>query len=343
MTGTDENVLIEAIGHKRARAVATELVEQGSRLESLAQEVLDSCDAIASRVNTEIARLQQHPRLRSAQLTADPSGQLYRITGQLSSPAEAAAVVTWLRSEGYVTWHDLSGDAEAAFYRANTQVTVAHLDDAPLVLELSWPAGPFQKLPTFIRPSLADFAAIGVPGPLWPLYGIVRPVRLLAERLGVREPRSRALGPILSTPRAIISSLLTFAEVGPEDHLVDMGCGEGRVVVEAARTIGCQVTGVETDIRLVERARRNIREELTEDANATIVHGDARTFDLSDATVVFLFIPASAVAGVVADIRAGGFDGRIVSHEQEHFPSSAQPKESRILVADGALTVAHLW
>lgn len=344
MTTANERLLIEAIGSKQARTVARRLVDEQSAVAPLAQRVLDSCEAISTRANEEIARLGQHADLANAGLTAEPSGQFHQILGKLGSWEDVAGVVDRLRTEGYVTWHQLSGAGEAALYRSVSQTTLVHLDDEPLVIELTWPPGPLANLPSPLRPGPADFSAAEVPEPLWPAYALVRPIRLFAERTGVRNPKPQAqLGPILSTPRTLISALLDLAGVGPDDHLVDLGCGEGRIVIEAVKQVGCRATGVESDDRLVLRARQNVANDLGLNPAATIQSGDARTFDLSDATVVFLFIPAAAVPEVVGDIRKRGFSGRIVSHEQASLPLGLAPSESHVLAVDGALTVAHLW
>ncbi len=343
MTKNGERLLIEAIGNKTARTVAARLVEEGGPAGPVAQRVLDATDAILARGKREIEWLTAIPQLAHAGLQADPSGQLHHFTGSLTSWRDAAPIVERLRQDGWVTWHDLDGTAEVALYRAVDRVTLVHLENEPITLELVWDDAPYMGVPAVLRPTLRDMSVVALPEKLWPLYSLVRPVRLLAERTGRLPERTRSLGPILSTPRELIAALLELADVGPDDHLVDLGCGEGRVVIEAARHTGCRVTGVETDERLVKRARANIADELGADAQATVVHADAATFDLGEATVVFLFIPAEAIGEVVSQIRGKGFTGKIVSHEQATLAPGAVPVESRVLATAGALTVAHLW
>lgn len=343
MTVDGERLLIEAIGNKTARTVAARLVEEGGPGAPLAQRVLDATDAILARVTREAEWLGSSPQLRGANLQVDPSGQLHHITGSLASWSDAAPAVRRLRQAGWVSWHDLEGSSEVALYKAVEQVTLARLENEPITLELTWDDAPFMRVAPILRPTLRDIGVVALPKKLAPLYSLVRPVRLLAERTGRLAQRNRSLGPILSTPRELIAALLELAQVGPDDHLVDLGCGEGRVVVEASHITGCRVTGVETDERLVKRARANIADELGADAQATVVHADAATFDLGDATVVFLFIPAEAIGEVVSQIRGKGFTGKIVSHEQATLAPGAVPVESRVLATAGALTVAHLW
>ena len=343
MTDQGERILIDAIGNKTAREVAARLVDEGGEDASLAQRVLDSTDAILTRVRLEEERLAFVSDLGRSNLAVDESGQLHHITGTLDSWTQAASVVQQLRGQGWVTWHDLEGSSETALYRTVDRVTLVHLENEPITLELKWADAPFMRVAPVLRPTLRDVSAVKLPERLWPLYAAVRPARLLGERTGRLPERTRSLGPILSTPRALITELLDLAEVGADDHLVDLGCGEGRVVIDAVRLKGCRATGVETDARLVERARSNISTELGAGSTATIVHADAVTFELGDANVVFLFIPSDAIGEVVRQLRSKGFTGHIVSHEQATVPAGATPRSSHVLATEGALTVAHVW
>ena len=343
MSESDERNLIEAIGNKTARPTATRLIEHGSEVAPLAGQVLRATDGILARVQRELDALGSIPELADVELQPDASGQLHHLRGTLGGWVEAAPVVAALREQGWVTWHDLTDTQELALYRSVDRVTLAQLEDDPLTVELAWDNAPFARLPSPLRPVIPDISVIELPEKLWPLYAAVRPARLLAERTGRLAGRSRSLGPILSTPKELIGPLLELAEIGPDDHLVDLGCGEGRVLIEAHRTVDCRVTGVETDLRLVERARQTIASELDGDSRAQVVHGDAATYDLGDATAVFLFIPAEAIGDVVRRLRAQGFRGRIVSHEQAALPTGLAPASSHILATDSALTVAHLW
>src|SRR5687768_3101806 len=61
------------------------------------------------------------------------------------------------------------------------------------------------------------------------------------------------------TPPEIVRVMLELAEVGPGDTLYDLGSGDGRIVIEAAKR-GARAVGIEIDGELVERARRMARE-----------------------------------------------------------------------------------
>lgn len=91
------------------------------------------------------------------------------------------------------------------------------------------------------------------------------------------------------TPMSVVREMLQMAGVGPQDVVYDLGSGDGRMVITAAREFGARGVGIEIDPRLVERARENAR-----DAGVTkrveFLQGDMYAADLTSATVVTLFL-----------------------------------------------------
>src|SRR5262245_27144457 len=61
------------------------------------------------------------------------------------------------------------------------------------------------------------------------------------------------------TPRPVVDTMLKLAKVGPEDVVYDLGSGDGRIVIAAAREFGATGVGVEIDGALVRQARANAR------------------------------------------------------------------------------------
>ena len=86
---------------------------------------------------------------------------------------------------------------------------------------------------------------------------------------------------------------MTLAGVGPRDVVYDLGCGDGRIVIAAARKYGARGVGIDIDPALVERARMNARQAGVESL-VTFRVQDAMTVDLSDATVVTLYLLAAS-------------------------------------------------
>ncbi|HEX7034139.1 MAG TPA: methyltransferase domain-containing protein [Pseudomonadales bacterium] len=94
--------------------------------------------------------------------------------------------------------------------------------------------------------------------------------------------------PYVPTPDDIVERMLALAEVGEHDHLIDLGSGDGRIVLAAAER-GASGLGVEIRQDLVDRARRAAEARGVSD-RVRFVREDLFTTDLSGATVVTLYL-----------------------------------------------------
>jgi precorrin-6B methylase 2 len=90
------------------------------------------------------------------------------------------------------------------------------------------------------------------------------------------------------TPPELISVMFSMAKVTPEDYVIDLGSGDGRVVVSAAK-LGAHALGVEYDHNLVALSIRNAKKEGVT-GNTEFIEGDLFKCDLSRATVITLFL-----------------------------------------------------
>jgi len=90
------------------------------------------------------------------------------------------------------------------------------------------------------------------------------------------------------TPLPLAERMLDLARLTPEDRLVDLGSGDGVLVMAAARR-GIRARGIEYDRRLVDYAKRSAREAGL-DKRTSFVRGDIFETDFSDATVVTTFL-----------------------------------------------------
>lgn len=123
-------------------------------------------------------------------------------------------------------------------------------------------------------------------------------------------------GPYVPTPHAIADRMLTLAKVGPGDYLIDLGSGDGRLVIAAvARYKARGATGVEIDIGLVNQAIDAAGRAGVAD-RATFVNGDLFAADVGKATVVTLYLLPSIMGAVEAKLRKELKPGtRVVSHD----------------------------
>ena len=92
----------------------------------------------------------------------------------------------------------------------------------------------------------------------------------------------------LPTEDALVEVMLAMAEVTPEDYVVDLGSGDGRLVISAGK-LGARALGVEYNSDLVAVSRRNAAREGVSD-RVEFIHADLFEVDFSKATVVTLFL-----------------------------------------------------
>jgi ribosomal protein L11 methylase PrmA len=94
-------------------------------------------------------------------------------------------------------------------------------------------------------------------------------------------------------PQEVVDRLLALAAVKKSDVVYDLGSGDGRVVIAAAKKYGVKAVGFEIDPGLVKLARENVRNQRLEDL-VEIRQQDFMTADLSPASVVTLYLSADA-------------------------------------------------
>ena len=125
------------------------------------------------------------------------------------------------------------------------------------------------------------------------------------------------IAPFVASPTPVVRQMLILAELKPGETLYDLGSGDGRAVIMAAKDFGARSVGVELREDLVKRALSNIH-ELGLETKAHILQNDIFTVDLSGADVVFLYLTTSANEKVKPKLETELKPGaRIVSHDYE--------------------------
>ncbi len=115
------------------------------------------------------------------------------------------------------------------------------------------------------------------------------------------------------TPQDVVERMLALAGVTERDVVYDLGCGDGRIVVAAAKQYGCRAVGIELDPELVQVARQNARAQGVERL-VTIEQGDVLDVDLRPASVVALYLFPELNAKLVPQLARLRPGARIVSH-----------------------------
>jgi ribosomal protein L11 methylase PrmA len=116
------------------------------------------------------------------------------------------------------------------------------------------------------------------------------------------------------TPEAVVEAMLQVANVGKNDIVYDLGCGDGRIPVTAAKKYGATGVGIDIDPQRIKEAKENVAKNNVGD-KVTIVQGDLFEQDLSKATVVTLYLLPSLnvklMPKLMKELKPGT---RIVSH-----------------------------
>lgn len=200
-----------------------------------------------------------------------------------------------------------------------------------------------QLIRLSMSPTETDRQTVRLPGFLAPLYTIVRPLRLLGEYgLGLKRRLRPDLAIYQPTPEEIVDSMLSLAGIGLGDVLYDLGCGDGRIVVTAAEKYGIRAVGVDINPKRIAEARAKARVHGVEN-RVDFVLGDAKKMDLSEATVVTMYLGADGNLRLVdhlhAQLRPGA---RIVSRDFKIYGWTPKRSENHV-TSKGAPTSLYLW
>ena len=159
-------------------------------------------------------------------------------------------------------------------------------------------------------------------------------------------PRPLEEVPFVVSPDNVTMAMLKLANVGPEDYLIDLGSGDGRIVVVAAKRFGARGLGVEIVPGLVEKSRAAARAAGVE-SRAFFREQDLFKTDLSPASVVTMYLLPDvnlALRPKLLQLRPGT---RVVSHDWDM--GEWQPdKTVKVDVPDKPVGVdkasrIHLW
>jgi hypothetical protein len=115
------------------------------------------------------------------------------------------------------------------------------------------------------------------------------------------------------TPQEVVDKMLQMAKVTKDDLLYDLGCGDGRIVVTAAKRYGCKAVGYDISPRRVKESLENVRKNNVEDL-VRIEQKDIFTLDLSKADVITLFLLPSLNVKLIPQLDKLKPGSRIVSY-----------------------------
>jgi hypothetical protein len=138
------------------------------------------------------------------------------------------------------------------------------------------------------------------------------------------------------TPQSLVERMLQMAKVTSSDYVVDLGSGDGRTVITAAKKFGVRALGIEYNPDMVELSKRNAQKEGVAD-KAQFMRADIFQTDFSKATVLTLYLLPSLnlkLRPTILDMKAGT---RVVSHAftmDDWTPDQVESSEGR---------TAYMW
>jgi ribosomal protein L11 methylase PrmA len=116
------------------------------------------------------------------------------------------------------------------------------------------------------------------------------------------------------TPQEVVEAMLKVANVGPRDVIYDLGSGDGRIPITAAKTVGARGVGIDIDPQRIREANENARTAGVTD-KVKFLNQDLFTTDISEATVVTLYLLPSLNLKLLPKLNRELKPGtRVVSH-----------------------------
>lgn len=144
--------------------------------------------------------------------------------------------------------------------------------------------------------------------------------------------------PYVPTPKAIVDKMLDMAKVDKDDVVYDLGCGDGRIVITAAKERGARGVGIDLNPTRISEAKANAQSAGV-DGKVKFMVGDLFTADFSEASVVTLYLLPDVNRALRPmlwkQLKVGS---RVVSHDFDMGPEWPPEKVERI----GAKTI-YYW
>jgi uncharacterized protein (TIGR03000 family) len=144
------------------------------------------------------------------------------------------------------------------------------------------------------------------------------------------------------TPQEVVDKMLELAAVKKEDVVYDLGCGDGIIVVTAAKKYGCKAFGFDIDPVRIKESRDRVKTAGVQEL-VTIEKKDIFKLDLSPASVVTLYLLPELNVKLIPQLEKLKPGSRIVSHE--FAMKGVKPKQMVKVEAkeDGQMHTVYLW
>jgi SAM-dependent methyltransferase len=173
------------------------------------------------------------------------------------------------------------------------------------------------------------------------LLSVVLLGRTTAEEPAAEPPKTPDVV-YVPTPHDVVDKMLELAGVTKSDVLYDLGCGDGRIMVMAAKKVGCRAAGFELDPRRVADSKANIKKNGVGEL-VSVENKDIFTLDLRPASVVTLYLLPDLNVKLIPQLQQLKPGARIVSHD---FPMGDIEPEKTVEMRskeDQVMHTLYLW
>lgn len=342
--------LVSAIQNQTLAATTESLLASGAavseRGRALLRAATEACRGIErdTRAASDALLERLHDAGIDCQRPAPGDGraasQFHRFELRLSD-GDPTRAVELAQEIGYRSPLPPAGASWQAYRRFHDGVVLTRYDGAGTRARLTWPLGkPARAWPGRLTPRLSDLRAVSLGERWWPIAAAIAGARRVA---GLPAAGGGPEWGWNGTPPDLMLPLFEFAGLREDDVLMDLGSGDGRVAIEAARRIGARAIGVESDEALCQTAVAAATEAGVAD-RVDIRCGLAADAPIEEATVVFLFLPVSAVSELLPElVRRLPAGSRIVAHEQARAEFTPPPDRVAPLFGAAAVSVGYRW
>lgn len=322
-TGLDLNFLVPAADTARARSLVG---AAGHRTELAPEKLLPSGNYLV-KLNPELGQHAEAGRFWNAMSACLIGGRTFRRLDPahglilLASPeaasaqprlARAAHLVDMARQISPEGWTTVL--AEAAVFGATSRV---------------------------FRAVSASYRALDLPLPA-ALATACEPDATVHHDTGRENdpPPPEITVPYLPTPPVVVRRMLELAAAGPDDVVCDLGCGDGRIAIQAAADFGARSFGIDCDPdRVAEAVARATARGVQE--RVAFASGDLFSADLAEATVVTCYLLPQLMPALAAKLRREARRGtRVVSHDYI-FPG--WPPERTEIIRTNPLKISQIY
>lgn len=270
-------------------------------------------------------------------------GEAAELSKELEKAKSEAATIVQLYGESRTEVNELTGERDRAIAEANdAQETVKKLREqlkqkGEEALEFK---GWMEELQAAIK-ILESQLKVRDEEPI--KLTVDEPTSLLEEL--IKEEVEELGEPdviFVPTPQDVVDKMLEMAKVGKGDLIYDLGCGDGRIVVTAARKYGCRAIGYDIDPLRVDESLENV-EHNNVGHLVRIEQKDIFTLDLSRANVVTLYLLPELNVELIPQLEKLKPGSRIVSHDFDM--EGVKPDEVIQIVSkeDGVEHEIYLW